>query len=163
MLAAHRILGSVALLFVASCADLGPATSTDTVLRTDSARYTATTGGFSLLSVRLITTYRNPADTTVTLERCTPTTPYPIYFVQLIAPASPEGAAYNPDWACVGHNNPIVVAPRAVRTDTIILHGPTAFDNTTGKYVGVIAGTFRISYGGQQSNAFSIVLPPGVP
>ena len=86
---------------------------------------------------------------------------YPIYSVDLVTPASTEGAGYNPSWACVGHNSPLVVGPGAVRTDTITLHGPSAFDNTTQKYVGVIAGTFRIAYGGQESNEFAIKLPPG--
>src|SRR5262249_2766250 len=103
----------------------------------------------------------NPSDTLIVIDRCTPTTPYPTYYVELVSPTSSEGAGYNPDWACVGHNSPIVLGARATRADTITLQGPSGYDNATRKYLGVIAGTFRIDYGGQKSNEFTIRLPPG--
>jgi hypothetical protein len=113
------------------------------------------------VEVRLVLTYRNPADTAVTLDRCLPAEPYPIYSVQLVLPKNAEGAAYNPGWACVGGVSPIVIGPKATRIDTITLHGPTAYDNQTHRYVGVLAGLFRLGYGGQASNGFTINLPPG--
>jgi len=154
-----RVLTSAALSLIVACSE--PTAPTVTFLHTDSTSYTAIVGGFSQVHVRLITTFQNPTDTLIKLERCDRSTPYPIYTVDLIAPASAEGAGYNPGWACVGIS-PFIVAAGAVRTDTITLYGPNIFDNTTHKFVGVLAGTFQISYGGQHSNEFTINVPPGI-
>jgi len=154
-----RFLAVAALIGAATCHD--PASPSATVLRTDSSTYTAIPTGFGQAEVRLILTYRNPADTAVALDRCLPAESYPIYFVELVFPANAEGAAYNPGWACVGGVTPIVIAPKATRIDTITLHGPTAYDSQAHRYLGVLAGVFRIGYGGETSNGFTIKLPPG--
>ena len=154
-----RLLAVSALVIAATCHD--PASPPATVLRTDSSSYAATATGFGQVEVRLILTYRNPADTAVALDRCLPAESYPIYSVELVLPANAEGAAYNPGWACVGGVSPIVIAPKATRIDTITLHGPTAYDNQAHRYLGVLAGVFRIGYGGQSSNGFTIKVPPG--
>lgn len=159
MLNAPRSIAFTALLLAAACRETTSPTAT--LLRTDSTTYTAIAVGFSQVEVRLLTTYRNPSDTAIAMDRCTPKTPYPTYFVDLVAPKSSEGAGYNPGWACVGHDSPIVVGPGAIRTDTITLHGPAGFDPKANKYLGVIEGRFRINYGGQYSNEFTIKLPPG--
>lgn len=156
---APRAIAFATLWLAASCRE--PTSPSATLLRTDSTSYTAVSVGYSQVEVRLVTTYRNPTDTAIVLARCTPTTPYPIYDVELVAPSSAEGGGYNGAWACVGHNSPLVVGPGTVRTDTITLHGPSTFDHATAKFVGVIAGRFRISYGGQYSNEFTITLPLG--
>ena len=95
-----RLLAVSALVIAATCHD--PASPSATVLRTDSSSYAATATGFGQVEVRLILTYRNPADTAVALDRCLPAESYPIYSVELVLPANAEGAAYNPGWACVG-------------------------------------------------------------
>ncbi|HEY9225632.1 MAG TPA: hypothetical protein VIP11_03225 [Gemmatimonadaceae bacterium] len=153
------ILMGVGVIFGASCNDLGPRIAGDGLLVTDSVRYTATAVNANQVTLKIVTRYRNPSDTAVELSRCFPDTPYPIYYVELIAPSSSEGAGYNPAWGCVGHNNEIVVAPHAVRTDTITLNGPTSFSG--GRFYGVLAGTFRLYYGSQGSSSFTIQLPPG--
>jgi hypothetical protein len=160
MSSASRVFVPVALFLAATCAQPAEPT-TPSLLQTDSATYTATVVGPIAVTVRIVATLRNPSDTLIVLDRCTPTTPYPTYYVELIRPVSSDGAGYNPGWACVGHNSPLVVAARGTRTDTITLRGPTAYDNATRRFVGLLAGTFRIEYGGQQSNEFRIELPPG--
>ena len=157
----HRLLSLAALLTAATCND--PASPSVTGIRTDSRSYVATRIGGAEVTVRLILTYSNPADTAVALDRCLSTESYPIYSVDLVLPANAEGAAYNPGWACVGGVSPIVVSPMATRVDTITLRGPTAYDNTAQRYLGVLSGIFRIRYGAQVSNDFSIEVPAGVP
>jgi hypothetical protein len=154
-----RLLAVATLAIAATCDD--PASPSATVLRTDLSSYTATATGFGQVEVRLILTFGNLADTAVSLDRCVPEESYPIYLVDLVLPDNAEGAGYNPSWACVGGVKPIVIGPRATRIDTITLHGPTVYDNQAHRYLGVLAGLFRISYGGQSSNEFTIKLPPG--
>lgn len=137
-----------------------PTSPSGLLLTTDSSSYTASPIGYSQVAVRIITKYRNPTNAPIELERCLPDTPYPTYNVELVAPNDPQGAGYNPDWACGGPDKQIIVAPGDVRTDTLTLRGPSAFDNNLGKYLGVLEGTFRVAYGGQQSNEFTIKLPP---
>ena len=156
----YRLLSLTALLMAATCNDsASPSVSN---LRTDSSSYVATRTGGVQVAVRLILAYHNPTDTAVALDRCLPTDSYPIYLVDLVLPVNAEGAAYNPGWACVGGVSPIIVSPKATRVDTITLRGPTAYDNKAQRYLGALSGIFRIGYGGQVSNGFSIALPSAV-
>ncbi len=156
---ALRRLISLGWLTGVACAD--PTAPARGPLQTDADTYTAVAVGSGQVEVRLILTYRNPADTVVKLDHCVPAERYPVYTVELVAPASSDGAAYNPGWACVGGVSPLIVDAGATRTDTITLHGPTVYDNTAQRYVGVLTGTFRIGFGGQESNVFAIKLPAG--
>jgi hypothetical protein len=76
--------------------------------------------------------------------------------------ADPGNGVLTTDWACVGHEGDIVVPANAVRTDTLTLRGPTAYDSQSKRYIGVLAGTFRVSYGGQTSNTFTQMPPAGI-
>jgi len=40
------------------------------------------------------------------------------------------------------------------------LVGPSTYDPKTNRYLGALEGTFRVAYGGQESNDFTIELPP---
>jgi hypothetical protein len=157
----YRILAGLALAVGVSCRDASPTGPGRSFLSTDATRYTATSIGSGQVTLTVVTRYENSADTAVILNRCTPTAPYPIYFVELISPADGEGAAYNPGWACVGHNQQLVVPAGAVRTDTLTLRGPNSYDSRTQRFLGVLAGTFRLSYGGQESNTFTVQLSAG--
>ncbi len=57
-----------------------------------------------------------------------------------------EGSAYDRVWACVGHESPIVIAPRATRVDTLRIEGPNIFDGNTKAPEGMLEGDFRLVY-----------------
>lgn len=154
---------ALTLLILGGAAACGDSTTSpaDLLLTTDSASYTAVSIGSDQVTLKLVMKYRNPTSAPIVLDRCFPSTPYPIYNVELVTPKTGEGAAYAPAWACVGHNNPIVVAAGNTRTDTLVLSGPTGFDSKSGRAIGVLEGTFKIAYGGQHSNEFRVKLPPG--
>lgn len=146
---------------IAACDNNLAAPSPQPTLLTDSASYTAIPIGASQVIVKVVTRFTNPTAKSDTLARCFPTSPHPIFSVSLVSPANTEGAAYNPAWACVGHDNDIVVGAGETRVDTLTLHGPNAYDNSTERYLGSLEGTFRINYGGAASNTFTVKLPPG--
>ena len=154
----------------------GPDSGTFT---TDAAAYTAKASG-SLLgnpiySVTVVARFTNPGTSTIYLARCYPDSPTPIYGVALVGQTDSWGAAYNPAWACVGHDKQIAVRPGETRVDTLKLTGPNAFEGSTNKGFGVTAGRFKLTYGTQSctgdgecplrdeslnsSNEFTIRLP----
>jgi len=153
------LLAAALMIASAACGDAtGPRAS---ALRTDANSYTAVATGGGDFEVRVVVTYRNAADTAVGLDRCTPADSFPVYSVPVFVPLDPEGSAYDGPWACLGEVPPLVVAAGGMRVDTIVLHGPTTRDHYTHQGYGVLAGTFKIAYGGQASNPFTIRLPAG--
>jgi len=156
----QRLTRTLLVGVAAACGENAATDPANRLLATDSSSYTAMSVGYDQVMVRVVTRYRNSTSAPIELLRCFPDTPYPTYDVVLISPASSDGAGYSPSWACVGHNNPIIVVPGEVRTDTLTLRGPNGYDNASKRYLGVMAGQFRIDYGGQTSNAFTIKLPP---
>jgi hypothetical protein len=116
-------------------------------LTTDRAVYVATRergdGGPGLYRFTVVATYANRSGAPVYLQRCNPDDPNPIYALQLVG-AGPVGGprpwrvAYDPIWACGGHDRPIVVRPGQARVDTLRLVD-THQD-------GVIEGRFQLSY-----------------
>jgi hypothetical protein len=161
MRASIRIISAfLTVIAGGSCDGARTASPGDQMLTTDSASYTAIPVGYDQVVVNVVTRFHNTTSAAVSIDRCLPTEHYPPYDVELVRPQSTEGAGYNPSWACVGGVSPIVIAPGETRTDTLTLHGPDAYDNRLGKYLGVLAGTFRVGYGGQYSNEFDIKLPP---
>lgn len=144
-----------------ACVNSTPTSPSDLLLTTDSSSYTATPIGYSQVTLRIVTQYRNPAAAAIALDRCFPTSPSPIFDVELVTPKSNDGSGYNPAWACVGHDRPIVIGAGETRIDTLVLRGPNAYDPRLARYLGTLEGTFRIGYGGQRSNEFRVKLPPG--
>jgi len=122
----------------------------DQLLQTDkteyTARYTGGNGSPRRYSFQVVTRFHNTQPNRVYLARCYPTSPTPIYGVEAVDPSDRWGAAYDPAWACVGHEDPIAVAPGATRVDTLRLTGPTSTDGRTGEPYGVLTGVFRIGY-----------------
>ena len=90
--------------------------------------------------------YTNHSDRPLYLARCYPDSPTPIYGVRLVALGGEDEAAYNPIWACVGHDEAIEVLPGEARTDTLRLEGPNAFDGDTGESYGALEGEFQLNY-----------------
>lgn len=119
-------------------------------VQTDTTEYTARhiggEGNYRRYGFELVTRFYNAHEDTVFLGRCYPDSPIPIYGVEAVDSSDRWGAAYSPTWACVGHENPIAVAPGATRVDTLQLVGPTAFDGRTGEPFGVLTGEFRLGY-----------------
>jgi hypothetical protein len=155
----HLWVFAATAVLASACSDAIPTAPTDGLLTTDSASYTAIPSGYNSAEVRVVTLLRNSSDAPITLDRCYPTTPYPIFGVGLVSPSNSEGAAWNPNWACVGHDSPIVIAAHSTRTDTLRLRAPNSADGRTGRPFGVFSGRFRIEIGAFRSNEFEIKLP----
>jgi hypothetical protein len=96
---------------------------------------------------QVIARIENQSDHTLYLARCFPDSPLPTFGVRLVAPRNPEGSAYDPVWACVGHDSPIVIPPGATRIDTIRISGPNAFQSGSLIGFGQLDGVFEFTYG----------------
>ena len=151
------IAAAVSLVVLAACSSATEPPNDQTapppgVFTTDAVSYLAMPMSPSTLerySLRVITHYTNPTSATIYLETCFPGNTSPVYGVQLTSPADTLGAAYDPVWACVGHDKQIAVAPGATRVDSLTLMGPNAFDGVTHKGFGVLNGRFRLVFGPQ--------------
>jgi hypothetical protein len=134
-------------------------------LRTDRASYSAMPiggeGSYRTYGFTLVAQFTNGMSRTVYLERCYPTTPYPVYGIG--SDADGQSAAYNPTWGCVGHDSPIVVLPGMTRTDSLRILGPNAWDGRTNEPFGNLTGRFRLSYVVATCRAVSGCELPGHP
>lgn len=117
-------------------------------LTTDARAYTATqiaTGpGSPRYRVAVVATFTNRGSTPIHLARCYPNSPTPIYGVDFLGRSDDERSAYDPAWACVGHDKPIRVMPGASRVDTLHLNAPIF--SRGGNILGAIAGRMRLRY-----------------
>jgi len=93
----------------------------------------------------LIARLENQTADTIYVSRCRPRDRTPEYSIEAIKDST-EDAAYSKFWACVGHNFPIVIAPRATRVDTLRIDGPNAFDGRTNAPIGKLEGKFKLVY-----------------
>lgn len=122
------------------------------VLTTDSLGYTARVigqfHGHNRYSFRVITRYENTTALPAIMLRCDAGNKSPMYSVTR-TDGDPTSAAYNPGWACTSGNPLIVVAPGEVRIDTLVLQGPSSFDdnNNYEPTRPATQGRFRLSYG----------------
>lgn len=96
----------------------------------------------------VVAQFRNDGNADVHLSRCYPDSPHPVFAVMLRSSDLHKSSAYDPVWACVGHDNPIVVAPNETRVDTLIIVGPTSWDGQTQKPNGELEGSFQLMYTG---------------
>ena len=143
---------------LAGCSLLGDfEPSTDELpLVTDQASYVAQQergGSHPSYGFNVVARFVNLTTRTVYLARCYPDSPHPIYSVELVDQEDDWGAAYNGAWACVGHENPIAVAPGATRTDTLHLTGPNFWPSGSNQHEGVLEGRFRLRYRAQSCRA----------
>jgi hypothetical protein len=118
-------------------------------LHLDHAEYTATCierpGNTCSYGFTLVARYENRTADTLYVSRCYPSDPTPVYGVETIEDTA-EDAAYDPVWACVGHDFPIVIAPHAARVDTLRIEGPNSYDGKTNAPMGRFDGEFRLLY-----------------
>jgi hypothetical protein len=161
---------------VATSGDVTADRSGEVTLRTDRAAYSATPiggeGPYRTYAATLVAQVTNGMSRPVYLQRCYPETPYPIYGI--VSAEEGREAAYNPAWACVGHDLPIVVSAGYTRTDSLRIAGPNAWDGRTKEPFGDLVGRFRLSYavgtcravsgcelpGRTESNEFEVRLEP---
>lgn len=101
----------------------------------------------------IVARFRNDGNTEAHLDRCYPDSPHPLFTVVLRSSDTRKSSGYDAPWACVGHNNPIVVAPNETRVDTLVIFGPTAWDGSTQKPLGEMEGTFQLMYFGDACKA----------
>jgi len=93
---------------------------------------------------RVVARLENASATTLYLPRCYPDSRVPLYAVPLADEQSPHSSAYNPVWACVGHDHPIALPSRATRVDTLRVVGPTAVQHGTNIPIGKLEGDFAL-------------------
>jgi hypothetical protein len=127
-----------------------PPPDDDFVLKTDqdnySAKYEKTIDGMRVYGFTVIARFENRSQEPAYLDRCRPDTPYPFYSVYAVESREIKESAYNRMWACVGHDNPIVVEPGETRTDN--LHFSTSsWRSDTKTYLGALEGQARLIYG----------------
>ncbi len=126
--------------------DLGPVP--DGALMTDATGYVAQqiagTAQPTEYRFTVITRFENRSAAPVYLGRCYPTSPQPVYGITA-ADGSAIESAYDPNWACVGHDHQFEILPGAVRVDTFLVQGPNGFDENTQRALGVTGGVFRLS------------------
>ena len=138
------------MLAAIACGDVFQPDAGGGALRTDRAEYVALrvtgSGASTIYSFTVVATFENATDSTLYLARCYPGTPYPIYYVELLSSNASSESAFSPGWACVGHEQQFAVAPGTVRTDTLHLFGPRAFDGNTGQPFGQLEGVMRLQY-----------------
>jgi hypothetical protein len=127
-----------------SAPSIRPGVPSPGVITTDSTVYTAKSSGGSSYRVQVIVRYANSTSGRLYLASCLPNDKTPMYVVGLLDQVDKEGAAWNPIWACTGHDQRIFVEAGATRVDTFQLFAPNATDGITGRAFGVFAGRFRL-------------------
>lgn len=92
---------------------------------------------------RLIARYQNRTGASIYFERCRETESSPIYSIPTADGVSQSG--WGAAWACP--SVPVLeFPPGAVRTDSLLFQGPTAYDGITHEPLGVLIGSFRLRY-----------------
>ena len=138
-----------ATLFISSLLSSSASAQGPSLLHVDQSGYVATClerkGEACSYGFTLIARYENQSADSLYLNRCGPGDRAPMYGVESVTDSA-QDAAYDRVWACAGHDFPIVVAPHAVRFDTLRIEGPNAYDGKTNTPLGVFEGEFRLIY-----------------
>jgi len=93
--------------------------------------------------IRLIVQYQNRTGAPIYFGRCGASDSLPIYSIPTAD--GHEESGWTAAWACP--YAPALEFPAgAVRSDTLLVEGPSAYDGTTHEPIGVLAGRFRLSY-----------------
>lgn len=92
--------------------------------------------------VTVVTRIRNVSAAPLYLSACGPLPP-PIYDVELVRPADPNGTAFGVVWACPGARW-FDLPAGAERTDTLTLRAPGRVQN--GQALGAVDGTVRVTF-----------------
>ena len=148
ILPSFRLVATVLVLAVPLVARSALAQASPS-LQVDQTEYRAACvpgkGGACTYIFKLVARYHNPTADTLYISRCMPSDPTPEYGIVPVADST-EDAAYDPIWACVGHDRPVVVAPHATRLDTLQIEGPNSWDGKTNAPLGVFEGEFKLIY-----------------
>jgi hypothetical protein len=137
---------------VAACAPAGPTgpSAAELELRTEREAYVAERLGDNGVQVTyrvsVVTVLENRGQTRVSIARCNPDSPHPLYGVGLVDAPAGARAAYGGVWACVGHDRPIRLDPGQSRTDTLRLLGSQRRGTGPGEPVDIVAGEMRVRY-----------------
>lgn len=146
--------GALACAGPTEVSNLGPVP--DGSLMTDATGYVARQIAGSAQPVQyqftVVSRFQNRSDAPVYLARCYPTSPQPTYSIGAADGADIE-SAYNPNWACVGHDKQFEILPGAVRVDTFLVQGPNTFDEIKQQAIGATDGVLRLF--------FSVASAPG--
>lgn len=92
----------------------------------------------------LVARFQNQGDRTLYLDRCNPDSPHPIYGFRAVDFPELE-VAWSYVCAGVGHDRDFRIPPRAMRTDTLRIVGPSLF-TFLGEPIGVLEGEFQLVY-----------------
>lgn len=92
--------------------------------------------------VSVVSRIRNIGTSPLYLARCSGAET-PLYVVQLVSPADPDGSAYNSALACP-LSEPLTLAANAERTDTLRLRAPSSVQG--GRVLGALSGTMRLVF-----------------
>ena len=139
-----RFAAILVLLWVISGRRPGDAQRTSS-LQVDRTQYLATCiKGVEVCSYgfTVVPRYDNRTAGPLFLSRCSSAARTPMYAVEVIDDTADSG--YDPIWACVGHDSPIVIALGATRVDTLQIEGPHSFDGKTHAPIGILEGDFRL-------------------
>ena len=147
---AWRRAGRLVVLTVAISAcrvstGLGPE---DVELRLDRAQYVATPipgSAGTRFAFPMVLTVENRTGRTLYLGRCFPDSRTPLYNLTQVTPSDRYGSAYTPIWACVGHDAPLILAPRGTRSDTLRITGPNRFPSGSSVGLGLLEGEVEVS------------------
>jgi hypothetical protein len=92
---------------------------------------------------RVVVRYRNGTSAPIYFALCRPGDSSPVFGVPTNDGGSLSG--YDQVWACVG-TSPLEFPPGAVRTDSLLIQGPNAYDGGSHEPLGVLTGSFRLEY-----------------
>lgn len=126
---------------------LVPPASIDTDRLEYTAVYLEGEGAYRVYGFPVVARFTNWTGAPLYLDRCRPDDPRPMFGVRLASGAPGLQSGYDPAWACVGHESPIVVRAGETRTDTLLVRGPNGWDGRTSQPLGVLEGEFQLVYG----------------
>jgi hypothetical protein len=119
-------------------------------IQTDRVRYAARvvrgSGPPTEYAFTAVASYTNESSSDVHLDRCFAHSEGPLHHVVMAGSASGRTSAYSGFWACVDHDDPIVVRAGATRVDTLRLTAPQGWDPQTRTPAGEMAGPMRLAY-----------------
>lgn len=120
------------------------------LIQTDQVEYLSEVvggeGHYTRYAFIVVARFRNETGHTLSLSRCEPDSPTPLYGIEALGAEDGVPAGYSPFWACVGHDAPLRVEPGETRVDTLRIEGPNSWNGLTGEPRGVLEGLFRLHY-----------------
>lgn len=136
----------LAPLALAACRESPTEASRLATVTVNATEFTATRVSLEspipVYEVTVVTRIRNVSADPLYLSACGPLPP-PMYGVELVSPADPDGTAFSVAWACPG-SRWFDLPAGAERTDTLTLRAPGRVQN--GQTVGTVDGTVRVTF-----------------